>query len=354
MSRPPSEVDLEHRPRSRYEVIDVSARLRRDRGDVLVGYPHVLYCSHHTTAGFLGRADASRFRHRLDRVDPYMDRYRSMFPQNAGYRHDAMELRRELTDEQRSREPANGDAHLVFIGAGLESCVTYPNHPRVPVFFMDLDGVCDGRPRTRHLTAVGYTVERVVAEQQLEVPVSRHAIDSVNLFDRRLGIADRILEMARSCPTRCGRLELRLDPSERDAGVTVNEYETLLMRHDLAEVLGDPLRFVAHQGRRVLRNPLAVPAKSRGYARYDLVQVVNRALDALRLDGSVVERALSRLMAVPARARLRLRRSISFAVDGTSSGCRLIRGRYQSPILIQWSEARSSSRVLHATLSGLA
>ena len=34
-----------------------------------------------------------------------------------------------------------------------------------------------------------------------------------------------------------GRIDLSLLPEERHAGLTVNEYETLLMRHDLREVL---------------------------------------------------------------------------------------------------------------------
>src|SRR3712207_9360267 len=44
-----------------------------------------------------------------------------------------------------------------------------------------------------------------------------------------------------------GRLRIALAPGERHAGLTVNEYETLLMRHDLSEVLRDPLRFMAEK-----------------------------------------------------------------------------------------------------------
>ena len=34
-----------------------------------------------------------------------------------------------------------------------------------------------------------------------------------------------------------GRLRVALDPSERHTALTINEYETLLMKYDLAEVL---------------------------------------------------------------------------------------------------------------------
>ena len=65
-------------------------------------------------------------------------------------------------------------------------------------------------------------------------------------------------------PIPSGRIELELAEDESDVGITVNEYETLLMRHDLAEVLEDPFKFVAGQGRRMLADPRAIPAKSHG------------------------------------------------------------------------------------------
>jgi hypothetical protein len=61
-----------------------------------------------------------------------------------------------------------------------------------------------------------------------------------------------------------GRIDVALAASERDAGVTVNEYETLRMRHDLAEVFADPLKFGGRTGARMLRDPLSNPAKSWG------------------------------------------------------------------------------------------
>ncbi len=58
------------------------------------------------------------------------------------------------------------------------------------------------------------------------------------------------------------------------------------MRHDLAEVLADPLKFAARTGKRMLRDPRAIASKSLGYARYDVVQVLNELMDALRVSES--------------------------------------------------------------------
>jgi hypothetical protein len=275
-----------------------------------------------------------------------------MFPRAAGYQHDQLELRTELTARERELEPLNGDAHLTFIGCGLQNCVTYRHHPGEPVLFMDLDGVVNGRPRRRTTSVVGFSREVPAAELRWDVPVSRHAIDSVNLYDERLGLRQAIDELLARHPVAAGRLDISLDDDESEAAVTVNEYETLLMRHDLIEVLRDPLRFVARQGRRMLSDPRTVPIKSLGYARYDVVQVINRLLDALGPGGAFVERILARAMALPASRRLRLKRSLSLAVaSGVSTGCRVVRGRYQTPILIQWRPSARRARTVRVSLA---
>src|SRR4026207_1083476 len=97
-----------------------------------------------------------------------------------------------------------------------------------------------------------------------------------------------------------GRIRLTLAPGERHAGLTVNEYETLLMRHDLSDVLRDPLRFMAEKAGHILGNPRAIPAKTLDYAKYDLVRVFNRLLDALGLGQKPVENLLSRAIAMAA------------------------------------------------------
>jgi thiamine phosphate synthase YjbQ (UPF0047 family) len=352
MSERPKLLTVETRPRSRYDATDVTRLIRDAHGDVLDRYRRVLYCSHHTTAGYLDQRLANWLLHRREGVDPFIRQFQRLFPYGAGYRHDDMRLRAELTDEQRRREPANGDAHLTFIGSGLQNCVTYQHRPGVPVFLMDLDGVCDGVARTRTSSVVAFTSERKVEEFTARVPVSRRAIDSINLYEARLGIRQRIDALLRAHPASHGRLDIAVEDEEEGAAVTVNEYETLLMRHDLAEVLRDPVRFVARQGRRMLRDPKAVPAKSLGYARYDVVQVVNRVLDVLGPGGDILEAAIARFMAIPAARRLRFKRSLSLAVgDCDGHGPRVVRGRFQTPILIQWRAAPQRYRTLRVAYS---
>jgi thiamine phosphate synthase YjbQ (UPF0047 family) len=343
---------LEISPRSRYDAIDVGARIAETYGDVLEAFKRVLYCSHHTTAGYLDQRLAHRLHDRRDGVDPYMRKFQALFPLGAGYRHDELEMRSELNDEERRAEPPNGDAHLTFIGSGLQSCVTYDHRTGVPVFFMDLDGVYRGKARCRQTSIVAYDVEETVAEGCVEVPVSRHAIDSVNLADERIGLRQQIDELLSAHPIQNGRLDISLDPAEQAAGVTVNEYETLLMRYDLTDVLDNPLRFVARQGRRMLSNPRAVPAKTLGYARYDMVRVINRLIDVTGLSDTAIVAFLTRLMAIPASRRLRFKRSLSLPVTMDSEGHgQIVAGRYQSPILIQWAPAPRQMRNLHLRLS---
>ncbi len=347
MAAKPTEFALTLTPRSRYDAIDVAAEIRREFGDVLAGFARALYCSLHTTAGFLEQGLAARLGHRRDRLDPFIRTFQAIFPPEAGYRHDRLDERSELSDAQRSSEPMNADSHLAFIGAGLSNCAAYVVRPGDPVFLMDLDGVNEGRPRTRHARVLAYHRERTVASARCDVPVSRHPIDSINLADARGGILARADELIGRHGVGKGRLEIALDPAEGDAGVTVNEYETLLMRHDLAEVLADPLAFAARTGKRMLRDPRAIPAKSLGYARYDFVQVLNELMDALRISESAVERLLARAMAVPARRFLRLKRAVSLAVsDGDGSSAGVVRGAYQNPILIQWAAPARGARTV--------
>lgn len=343
---------LDLSPSSRFDVIDVRRALERCYEGALKGFRRVLYFSHHTTAGFLDQRLAHQLHDRREGLDGFVRSFQQLFPRGAGYRHDAMELRAELSEEDRLREPPNGDAHLTFMSSGLQSCVTYFNLPGFPVFLLDLDGVYRGRARRRHATVVAYDQEKVIAEIETTVPVSRHTIDSVNLRDRSVGLEQKIEGLLRDSGVEFGRLDIVLDARERAAGLTVNEYETLLMRHDLAEVLRDPFRFVARQGRRMLSNPRAVPTKSLGYARYDVVRIINRLMDASGLSDSAFESLLSRLMALPAERRLRFKRSLSMPVTTDDFGrSRIMTGRYQTPILIQWAAARGQERKLRIRLT---
>jgi hypothetical protein len=265
-----------------------------------------------------------------------------------------MHLREELSDEQREIEPQNADSHLTFIGAGMRNCVTYRNEPVAPVYFIDLDGTYRGHRRQRTTTIVAYSSERVIERQDVEVPVSRHSVDSVNLADPRLGLVERVNDMLARAGLEKGRVDLALDAQEPDAGLTVNEYETLLMQHDLPEVLRDPLRFAKLKGRHMLDDPLAIPSKTLNYALFDAVRVLNSLIEALHVEQSVLERFFARVLALPARRFLRARKVSFLATDPDGAGrARLIRGAYQSPILVQWSAAARQTRKLQIAIAQL-
>jgi len=348
----PVDFAFELAPGARFDVVDLRARLPAEYHDALAPYPSCLYWSAHTTAGFLERSLIARLG--AARVPTYVDALRRIFPEGAGYAHDRVESRVDLDPAQRAVEPKNADSHLAFIAGGLRSCVTHPNRPGEPVYFVDLDGINDGRPRRRHTRVIGFRNEAVVGQTRIDVPVSGHPIDSVNLKDTKLGVYDHLADFIARSGVRTGRLHLALDSGDRHAALTVNEFETLLMKHDLAAVLREPLRFMTAQYRGLWANPRAVPGKALGYAKYDLVRVLNSGIETLRLQGSIIEKVLARTLAVPAARFFRMRRSVHLLVaqreDGHSG---FIEGRYQSPILVQWQRSSRSSRTLHATLTSL-
>ena len=115
-----------------------------------------------------------------------------------------------------------------------------------------------------------------------------------------------------------GRVRLSLAAGEHHAGLTINEYETLLMRHDLIDVLRDPLRFVAEKGRRMWANPRAIPARTLEYAKSQFVRVFNEVCDALHMGESLVERVIARLLGIPARRFFRMQRSVSSSSPTTT------------------------------------
>ena len=347
----PLDLSLELAPKSRFDIVDLRATFA-DEHRAVADFPRCLYWSFHTTAGFLDRSLAARLS--PTHIPTYVEALRTIFPEGAGYEHDRLDIRRDLDPEQRAVEPRNADSHLAFMAGGLRTCVTHPNKPDEPVFFVDLDGVNAGRPRRRRARLIGFRSERIVRAARIEVPVSGHPIDSVNLKDPRLGVQQQLDEFVRAAGVPTGRLRVALDPTERHSGLTVNEYETLLMQYDLAEVLRNPLRFAAEKYRHAMANPRAVPAKTLGYAKYDFVRVMNQGLDSLGLRGSIVEKVLAHTLAVPAARFFRMSRSLSLLVaergDGTTG---IVEGTYQSPILVQWQHAPRQTRVLNVSLSEL-
>ncbi len=349
----PRELRLELEPRSRFDAIDVNAEVSARHGDVLDAFRRWLYCSFHTTAGYLEPGLDGRLGRRRRALAGYMGAFRAVFPQGASYRHDKLELRTELSSAQREVEPRNADSHLAFMAAGLRTCVTYPHRPGARVRFVDLDGVVNGQPRKRLTSVVGYNDAVEVARERLTVPVSGHPIDSVNLKTPGRGLYELVTQLARHHQVTKGCVRLELADEERQAALTVNEYETLLMRHDLSEVLRNPVRFMAEKGRHALEDPRTIPTKTMGYATYDLVQALNQLVDALNLKESLLERLLARVMALPADRLFRMKRSVNLLVsdyDSPGEGA-ITDGTYQSPILIQWGQAPSRTRHLEITLS---
>jgi hypothetical protein len=191
-----------------------------------------------------------------------------------------------------------------------------------------------------------------VARARIEVPVSDHPVDAVNLKAPELGIYERIAEWIAREGVTSGRIKISLGSDQPHTGVTVNEYETHLMRHDLAEVLRSPLGFAAEKARHAWNDPKALPSKALAYARYDLVRVMNGLVDALGLHTSRVEALLGRTLEVSASRFLGMRRSVDLLVSDAGSPGRgaLVEGRYQTPILVQWRSATGKTRLIDVSL----
>lgn len=348
---PPREMHVEIRPASRFDVVNV----RDQAAAAFTAFPHALLWSSHTTAGFLDQHVAGHLERRRGGVVPYLEAFKIMFPPAAGYRHDEMHLREELSAAQRSVEPRNADAHLAFMASGLRTCVKYVNRPHEPIYFVDLDGVAAEGRRRRLTRIVGFHTEEVVARAQLPVPMSTHPLDSVSLKDPRLGLYAQLTDMIDRHGITKGRIRLTLGPREDHAALTVNENETLLMRHDLVDVLRDPFRFMAEKGRNMIADPWAIPAKAIDYAKYDFVQLFNRAWEWFPLGNTRIQYLVAGLVGLQIRRFLRLKRSVNLLVsdvDSLGKG-QIVEGTFQCPLLIQWRKAPANQRVIGLTLTRL-
>ena len=352
MSLSPAEITLDLRPDDRFELIDVAGRVRDRHADFFSEYRKSAFCSFHTTAGYLEERLCARLDHSGERLGRFVDLFRRLFPKDAGYWHDRMELREELSEDEKEREPVNADSHLAFMGAGLRNLTTWDAREDAPVWFIDLDGVNGELQRTRRTTVIGYTDEERIHRGIRTVPVPRtHPVDSFDLTDPGLGLFPYLQELLASEGVERGRVDIRLPPGERHAGLTVNEYETLLMRNDLPVAMRTPLRYMLRRGRELLRHPGTIPGKARDYALYDLLHLYNEVMDVLGVGRGVADRLLSRVSGAAYRI-FRLKRRVSFLVsDSEETGPeRIVRGTYQSPILIQHRAAGEGSRSLEISV----
>ena len=339
-------------PAARVDLIDVRGKLREEYGSDFTRYPKAFYISDHTTAGYLDQRLAKVLKHDSSNIQDYLQVFLKLFPPDADYGHDKLHLRTELSDQQRAVEPRNADSHLAFMGSGLRSATSYALRGNEPVWFVELDGVHVGGTRRRRTTVVAYSGEEEVAQMQVRVPASPRSIDAQNLRDPGLGLIGQLEALAREHRVAFGRFDVSLPVEEHSAGLTVNEYETLLMTHDLRDVLRDPLRFVAQIGREALQAPRAIPVKALNYAQYDAVQVFNQLMDQVGARRSLVEKVVNRALALPVSHFLRMKRAISVPVlDRQGEGVGEIGwGTYQSPILVQWKGAPHAARTLNVRL----
>jgi hypothetical protein len=273
-------------PSARVQLLEVSATAGIDA--IRAEYPRVVYTSLHTTAGYLEQRTVRALAANEDGILAYLRPYLARFPRDAGYQHDLLHLRAELTREQQLTEPKNAHAHLVYIASGLSACVSYVSHPGEPVHLVDLDGVYGDAWRQRHVRVVGYTSEVPVPQKHWTVPIVGNTCVDLSALSCRL--FEQLGQMVRSQNVTKGRVRLTLAAAPNIA-LTVNEYEPLLIVHDLAAAL-------------------------------------------------------------QARA-LVLRRGVSFLIsdDDTPGFGRVIRGPYQSPILMLLGRPIAKSVALTATVS---
>ena len=91
-------------PRGRVDLIDIRARAADAYDRAFDQYARCAYCSLHTTAGYLPPRLVARLQARSQAVDRYVAMLRRVFPEGAGYLHDKMVKRDDLTPAQRQRD----------------------------------------------------------------------------------------------------------------------------------------------------------------------------------------------------------------------------------------------------------
>lgn len=325
------------RPRQRPEILDLRDHVPAGLQD----HPNLLCVSHHTTAGFLDPTLRRRMGQDGERLEAFVKALADLFPPEAGYAHDHLSLRDELSEAQKLVEPLNADAHLAFIGGGFTNCVVVPSRPRAPIWFVDFDGVFLDRnsqvnQRTRTATIVGFQQEVTLGSIHVRLPDVRKG-QVVRLDDPTLGVLQAMEEEIRRKGIRTGRIRMDLEDPHRGEGLTMNEFEALLMERDMQRILSNPFDF-AREGTRGLR----------------------MALEALGVTPRRLTRLLARLLGAPEPQLLRLQRSLSIAVlpKGTPDAPpigdnvgRPVMGTYQSPILVQ--RPSGASRMLRLSFSRL-
>lgn len=326
---------IECQPHRRFEVINLTQHIAQTYGDILQRHAHWFYASLHTTAGFAPPGLCARLQHQRDHLWRFLRLFQHLFPAGNGYYHDRLELRTDLSEAQRQREPKNGDSHLIFMSAGLSNCTVVAQPSPAPVFLLELDGVYNTVSRTRRIAVVGYDSATVLALSRCHVPMASACPWAVDLAHADHGLFAYVEEQIRKTGVETGRVDIALAPQESHAGLTVNEYEPLLMQRDVASVLSKPLRFLPTAGSRSLEG---------------LLQAMRDLGDGLGLHPRCAEILVTTLLQEPTSRFFRLKRKIRVLV---SQG-RIIQGTYQRPILVQWSRRQPETRAFDVRISRFA
>jgi hypothetical protein len=287
---------------------------------------------------------------------------RRLFPEGAPYWHDRMELRSELSAEQRKHEPLNADSHLAFICLGLCNCVPYEYTPDHAVYFIDLDGKFKETLRSRKAIAVGYNNASCVHEETLKISLPKKNQCAVDLNE---SLPDLQALIAKHQIHR-GLVTLELTPGENHAGVTVNEFEALLVERDITDVLLNPLKYMLYNAPQFARHPLMVPSKAKNMLQYEIHLAIRDGLRVANRSVSILEYMVERLgmhlpllehivdrIASPLEARwMNLGSSIQLLINAKDEDPlgRVMVGTYQSPILIQWRRPESDVREMRLRL----
>ena len=349
-------------PQKRLDIIDVAQNLVDSLQAQFEGYKRLLCCSLHTTAGYLQEQLATKLGPDQQSVGAYVRSAQRLFPEGAPYWHDQMHLRSELSEEQRKHEPQNADSHLAYICLGLANCVTYSNDPDAPIHFIDLDGKYNGAARNRKSWIVGYNAIDCVHESVINIPAPEKHVQAVNLADASINLLTPIHRLISEHNISRGLVTIDLEENEKHAGLTVNEFETLLVEKDLTTALLDPLKYVVRNSPKILRDPLSIPSRAQRFLTSELKRIVPEVLNTASQNVSRLEYIVERLgfhlhfleyiidrLAAPSEARwMNLGRHISFLVNsdhGHSPG-HVHMGTYQSPILIQWRHPDEAVRRL--------
>ena len=132
----PTKLQLTLAPHRRFEAFDIAARVA-EAGDLLRQYQRALFCSPHTTAGYLDRSLAGRMQYRYDLLSQFFRAFRALFPQVTLHLHQGSP--RQVAEMLLSGEADIGVATEALAGYGelvtlpcyrwSHSIVVPPGHP---------------------------------------------------------------------------------------------------------------------------------------------------------------------------------------------------------------------------------